>query len=308
MPSRESISAFESFPILLAPHACKCIPPSDVTFADLRSQGWSDVTMGVAPERSMYLKYGIQGRRKQYGLKHRISATVHAVMGQDLNGIVSRVVEDTIDPTYSLWMASQVVVLMSRTNFARQIVFIGAPVETCRALVNVLSKQTQHSVYLAKVVGILTGSLSVIPSQMTLDIPQFFPYRACDLPVPVDNSGVVYLIVSMHNNNATYIGQTVRLNKRIVEHNSGIGAKQTSAIELRPWALYGLICGFAKDRRTMLIVEAAWKMARRNERERRNGPLTATDVLNLGQNLVTHTMQNLGLRFVICGRFGNEND
>jgi hypothetical protein len=66
--------------------------------------------MGTVPERSYALKYWIRRRRKQYGLKHQILMTIHTAMGQTLNGVVSKVTSQAVDLTYSLWIASQVVV------------------------------------------------------------------------------------------------------------------------------------------------------------------------------------------------------
>jgi hypothetical protein len=125
VPSRDTVSNFKSIEIFLSPNACEGAPDSIVCEAHLLSNGWKLCRMGTVPERSYALKYGIRGRRKQYGLKHQISMTIHTAMGQTLNGVVSKVTSQAVDPTYSLWIASQVVVLLSRTNYARQIVFVG---------------------------------------------------------------------------------------------------------------------------------------------------------------------------------------
>lgn len=188
--------------------------------------------------------------------------TIHTAMGQTLNGVVLKVTSQAADPTYSLWIASQVVVLLSRTNYARQIVFVGSRRETCDAIVDVLMKQSQYSEYLAKIIDALSGSLHLNPSfPPVLDVPRFFPFRAYDLPLPTDLSRIVYLLVSKRDRKSTYIGQTRNLNLRLTKHNSGLGSKQTADYTLRPWALLSVICGFESDKTKMLRVEAAWKIA-----------------------------------------------
>jgi predicted GIY-YIG superfamily endonuclease len=302
MPAQSTVDKFESIQIFLAPSTCQCAPNSDEPELSLTDQGWQRCQIGTAPERSHALKYGIQGRRKQYGLKHRISMTIHTSMGQTLNGVISRVTRKGVDPIYSLWLPSQVVVLLSRTEFAYQTVFIGSPDETCDAIIEVLQKQSQYSEYLARIIDALSGSLRLSPMPSILNVPQFFPFRACDLPLPTDCSGVVYLLISKRDRKSTYIGKTRNLSHRLVQHNSGLGSKQTAHYTLRPWAVLAVICGFEGNNTKMLRVEAAWKIARHFETQR-HGPMTPQDVSELGELLVATNVECIGLRYVKCGMF-----
>jgi hypothetical protein len=74
----------------------------------------------------------IQAKRVQYGLKHRIGTTIHAAMGQDLPFVVTKVSD--LDPKFSIWDKEQIVVLLSRTNYCKNIIFIGNKKETIQAL------------------------------------------------------------------------------------------------------------------------------------------------------------------------------
>jgi hypothetical protein len=53
----------------------------------------------------------------QYCLRPRIASTIHSGMGHDVSKLVTRVSQS--DPDYTLWEKAQVVVLLSRTNFAK---------------------------------------------------------------------------------------------------------------------------------------------------------------------------------------------
>ena len=47
------------------------------------------------------LKNNIQGRRKQYGLKHNVSGTIHGAIGDTLEWIVTML--SVVDKNFSLW-------------------------------------------------------------------------------------------------------------------------------------------------------------------------------------------------------------
>ena len=51
---------------------------------DYYNQGFTEVEIGVVPERTQLLDNNVQAKRKQYGLKHHVTATIHAVMGDTL--------------------------------------------------------------------------------------------------------------------------------------------------------------------------------------------------------------------------------
>ena len=97
-----------------------------------------------------------------------------------------------------------------------------------------------------------------------LDITRH-PYRAIDVELPTDSTGYVYLLLSLSDDSVTYIGQTSNLRRRLDQHNSGIrkgGAAETDQIHLRPWAVYGFVCGFRREKQVRLQFEWQWQAVR----------------------------------------------
>ena len=135
MPSKEQIDSWDKIDIFVAPEGCKTVPTSLVTDENFEDAGWTSQRIGTSPDRPCLLKYGLAAKRKQYGLRHRIASTIHSGMGQDLEYVITKVSSQRITPDYILWEREQVVVLMSRTHFAKNIIFVGPQNETINALV-----------------------------------------------------------------------------------------------------------------------------------------------------------------------------
>ena len=92
-----------------------------------------------------------------------IGSTVHKVIGSDVGKIVSSVCDD---PMYVLWERGQVVML-SRTNYSCDIMFVGDHNETADALLSVLMQPEQYGEYTAMVIDQLgIHDLTVTISRM----------------------------------------------------------------------------------------------------------------------------------------------
>jgi predicted GIY-YIG superfamily endonuclease len=302
LPQQDDIRNFRPVRMLLAPNGCKNAPPNTTSATDLvEKEKWSYCSIPTAPERPQYLRFGISGKRIQYGLKHRIALTVHAAMGQDLAAIVTKVRTLAVDEKYALWLPSQVVVLLSRTFFAKDIHFIGTAAETCDALLQVLLKRTQYSEYMARILEAISGRPTIPDQPNTLNTQHFYPFRLSDLQLPSDNSGFVYLLISMRDYKTTYIGQTRRIVKRLIEHNSMYGSTQTANSTLQPWALLAIICGFENDRHKMLRVEKIWKLRRNDRKKYSDGILEPDMISGIGANMISNHPEFASLRFMQCG-------
>ena len=66
--------------------------------------------MGVCNACTQQLKDYKQGKRKQYGIKHYVSATIHAAMGDTLNQMPTSISMNKI---------------LSRTKYAKDSIFVG---------------------------------------------------------------------------------------------------------------------------------------------------------------------------------------
>jgi hypothetical protein len=253
--------------IVLAPAGCKSLPQGYKSTVDLELEphNWTRATIGICPERIHNLYNGVQARRSQYGLKPRIASTIHSGMGQDLPGIVTRVTSADDEKDYHLWAKEQVIVLLSRTHYAKDIIFVGDPNDTATALANCLSHISQYSDYMAHIMGALTNC-----TQPLVDPYTYNPYRMCDYQIPNTMGSFCYNLVSLGDptHSTSYIGQTSNLARRFAQHNQRQGAITTADISLIPWALMGFVSGFdGDDRKQREDFEHAWQV-KRGERQR----------------------------------------
>ena len=58
------------------------------------------------------------------------------------------------------------------------------------------------------------------------------PYRIRDVSFPQDNTGFVYMLVSVRSTDFVYIGKTKNLIERPRMHNSGYGSSSTEPVHL----------------------------------------------------------------------------
>ena len=311
MPTQAQVDAFRDVVLWVAPHGLKEMPVSNVTTATLTANGWKEAFVGCSPENIQFVYRGITAKRRQYGLKHRIASTIHSVMGQTLLSMVSQVTMEKDNPVFALWMRSQLVVLLSRTNYAKDMYFIGEAKKTSEALAAVLLKRSQYDEYQAHIIEVLScrrsapqphGAPPIVVAPPIINAPEFYPFRMCDLELPTDNSGFVYLLISLQDRTTTYIGKTTGLAKRLSSHNSAYGkTKQTSANPLlKPWAYYGVVCGFQGNDSEMKRIESRWGFARDARRDQVGaGNLLPQEVFDIGAGLLTE-QGNHQYRIIQC--------
>ena len=70
----------------------------------------------------------------------------------------------------------------------------------------------------------------------------------------------IYFLISLNDQNFTYIGKTIYLRRQLDEHNSSFGSSSTTPLYYRPYAILGYVCGFNKNVTLMKFVEAQWKV------------------------------------------------
>ena len=303
MPTNEMIQSFENVKVMLAPVGCKSVPEGITSSNDLLAHGWKIETAGLAPERIHTASMGKKGKRLQYGLRHRVSSTIHAIMGSDLRNVVTKI--SLTDPMYRLWEKEQVVVLLSRTARAKDIIFVGRPKETIDAILQVIQIRSQYSEYMNHIIDILSDDVDSVHG--TRQVPtlnqNLHPFCPLNVVQPNDNSGCCYILVSIKDRNTTYIGQTKRLVQRLNEHNSGYGSEGTSDYRLRPWALLAYVTGFDGNKDAMLAFERQWKSRRDSLHIR--APMQIAD---LGRSLIGLWQETnpdaADLRYIATGTIG----
>ena len=313
MPSVEDVDELRPVSVYVAPEGMKAIPPTLTTEAQFLNHGFCKRQIGTAPERSKYVGLGILGKRRQFGLRHRLAATIHAGMGQDLPALVTSV---TGDDMYHLFQREQVVVLLSRTHYAKDIIFVGDPGETAEALASMLDKDGPYSEYMEYLVGkLVRHSPERAPS---VNLALRHPYYAMNIDVPNNNSGFCYLLASTATGaegRVTYIGQTPNLVARFEKHKAGAGPRTSADPGLKPWAILAYVSGFeGADVAGRMYLERLWQVRRdrtnAKHRQQNMSLLNANQVADLGKTLVEKRMYrncpelaNKNLVFVRCGKF-----
>ena len=112
----------------------------------LTSKKWKEVEVGIANEYEIAVPGSLKAQRKQYGLKHHFTSTVHTCQGDTLHRIATEVSYG--NSLYKLWDCGQVVVILSRTNFAKDVIFVGDKKETIKCLVALIQVKTQYMDYM----------------------------------------------------------------------------------------------------------------------------------------------------------------
>jgi predicted GIY-YIG superfamily endonuclease len=306
MPTQEQLDKKQPIKMLLAPPGSRYIPSDKDTLQSLIELGWTHVLVHPCCDKNVTtISKGIRATRVQYVLRHHIGSTLHSIMGQTLSKLITEVQRGGLSP-YSLWLASQVVVLLSRTKTAADTIFVTTNMhETAEILYDILLQTTPFRTYISELLDKLcapyeTGEPVTVNHYNSI-------YQCRNAQLPLDNTGSVYLLVSLANPatvQGTYIGSTKRLAKRLNEHNTGWGSRQTASACLRPWATLAYVCGFDSDYTSMRAFEEEWIATRNSLLERQTSSLTAKRTITIVKDLLRdwqHKHPNLTLRLVECG-------
>ena len=193
IPSDDNLHHCRPIHLYKAPSGVKYFPPDqDCNVEWLEAQDWERVAVPYDVTPSEAIGRRLQAQRTQYGIKPRVSSTIHACMGSTLPAIVTAVTALSDMPyDFTLWEAALVVVLLSRTRKARQMFVVGDKRATVRHLLDVL-KGNQHR-FLRYITGLLEklcGERSEVPPI----IRQPTAFRAKD--TILTSVPGVYLIIS----------------------------------------------------------------------------------------------------------------
>ena len=85
IPRQSALDNWHKVKILIAPLGLKDYEfNAQTTKREFLERGFKEVEIGVSPERIQSLPNNIKAFRKQYGLRHRVTSTIHAAMGDTL--------------------------------------------------------------------------------------------------------------------------------------------------------------------------------------------------------------------------------
>ena len=253
MPDEDTIKKFGDIKIWVAPAGTKVATVFGKSKQELMTEGWKETKVGVNQQYSFnYWRQGVKAKRQQYTIKTHVASTVHSAIGHTVPKIATNIAEG------GLWERAMVVVLISRVTQARDLVFVGNKKRNIAALLRGLRVRNQYDDYMNHIVETLTASTSGSARPTALEF-RHHPFRPKDIPLPIDSSGVVYMLVSAKDANAMYIGYTQDMTTRLSNHNSGIGSKESSDPTKRPYILYAYVAGFVYNRNHMNLFEKKWQ-------------------------------------------------
>jgi len=136
-------------------------------------------------------------------IRHRLTMTIHRGMGCDF-GKVATSISSRDGSGFNLWMKEQVIVLISRTNFCKNLIFVGeSPEKTADILCSLLRTTSPYSRYMDHVVHNMTNTEQ---QQHVLRPLLYLPYNLRQEIIPVSLNGYVYCIMSLRTWSDTYIG------------------------------------------------------------------------------------------------------
>lgn len=319
LPTQEHVDKKLALKMVVAPAGCKIVPDDTVTRDQLLGMGWKEESVGTPARYNVVNAAGsTRGKRRQYGMRSHVGSTIHGVMGQTLLSLITRVERGDKTHPYSLWLASQVVVLLSRTKQGRQTFFWMAngqtPNDVAHTLYDLLCKTSPFRDYLSHLLQQLCNDPDLAnQGNFTIDYSRSI-YRPKDMIMPTHQLGYVYMLVSTKMPSCVYIGSTKCLIKRWRQHNSGYGSKQTQSIKFRPWAILAFIIGFDGDSASYLHVEDRW-LALKEDHMRAPGVIKSVETIqHIGKDVVetyNRNNPNKKLTFVSCGtveRVRNERE
>ena len=283
LPSKFDIDNFRAIQVMVSPPGNNFLEyDPNMIMDDYIQDGWVLTSVGVAPERPQTTPLYMRGKRKQYGLKHHYTSTVHACMGDTLNKIVTEISPNS----HQLWDKGQAVVLLSRTKLAEDIIFVGDKRDTVKALSLLIQIPNQWMNYMDNVMELASVNESADDLQVSVFHHQECPFRLCDMQLPTCNTGFVYMLVSLQDTTFSYIGETGNLITRLNQHNSGHGAASTIPSSLRPYAFFAYVSGFNYDKKSRRQFESMWQ--RRRDEERIRGMICMKQIAKLAYDIISY--------------------
>ena len=100
-------------------------------------RGFKEIKIGSAPDRTNSVRSDLFAKRKYYDLKHYVSMTIHAAMGDTLLSVATTI--SVRDKNFFLWDKGQLIVILSRTKLAKNTIVLGQEEDTLKAFRSLVS-------------------------------------------------------------------------------------------------------------------------------------------------------------------------
>ncbi len=172
-----------------------CAPsPSDVTESNIESEvyrTWTHLRIRKLPG-FIVNHANCLIRRTQFPVCNYIALTIHKLMGDTFESLATSI--SVVEKKYSLWLTSQLYVILSRVQHLRQLIFVGNVETTLAAIEQLLLRKNLQEIYLYQffrsVQARESGSSRLVEMPSTVFMNHHFD-------VPVTKNGFVYVLVSL---------------------------------------------------------------------------------------------------------------
>ena len=291
LPNENTISNHLSIEMLLVPTHIQHVdflesndPSTYPTKDELVNMGWNVIRIKPTPLREVTIRGTYRVKRKQYSLRHIGSGTIDSCQGDT---IYTQLVFEC-SALSSPWLKAHIVVLLSRTPTAAQIVIIGDKQWAIERLTQLICTPTQWTQYMDRMINMLSINVgdSSSSQRYALDLNQVYPFKISSFQLPSEpGTGFVYVLCSMKDPDFNYIGECQDIVKRLRAHNSGRGAEGTMNVNLQPFFIAAYITGFVQNSKAYRM---QFETRVRNERDSLRDRATVLNTLSAAEKVVSH--------------------
>ena len=186
-------------------------------------------------------KFGIRYiRRIQFPVKYHAGATVHKSMGSTVACLGTTLRQDIRD--YRLWCRAQLYVLFSRVRKLNDIYLVSSQNTMESTVSELLTKRTEEDEFLDELFRYIENDTnsSIVINQFAVS-----PLFPSGLRIPTTNVGFVFILRSLRHPTEIYVGECVKLDRALKQHNSGQGNELTNCYKYRPWGIALYVFGFS---------------------------------------------------------------
>ena len=155
LSEQSTIDLFKKVSVLVAPLGIKhMVFEPEKALDNYISDSWVSQNICTALESTHIIPGHFRAQRKQYGLKYRVTATIHANMGDTLPSVAFKISQT--NSNFKLWGKEQVIVALSQIKEAKDTILAGNKTETINALVALLKTRTQWTDYMESVLSLVS--------------------------------------------------------------------------------------------------------------------------------------------------------
>ena len=284
----------------------KLLPPGVLFLRDDElTNSFDDITLRCCKSRDEKIGRAhneLHCRRTQFQLKYYFSSTAHRIIGETMDQLAT-VIEFKKKSKYSLWLRSQLQVIVSRVRNLDNLIFVGNWDKDIDKAIDFLLKQCspaiEHINKKIMTLNVLNNDPKVIEAFNGV-LPQ------CAY-VPADNFGYILLAISVFNPevNEMYIVEDIQKHLEMMNSGASLGIDTS----FNPYIAGFFITGFRQEQLTFQNFSERFELKERLESniffcKRQIQPFTWQTKIAVVEYAMRHNHPNY--TFVICVKIPDE--